>query len=84
MMLYNYVKIRLRPEIIYKWIGKNLIKILKVSDHSEMDIDRSALLEKSNIMQEWVLVTAAVDRLIFIIFTMAFSIIMIEIWQFPT
>ena len=63
---------------------QNLIKILKVSDHSEMDIDRSALLEKSNIMQEWVLVTAAVDRLIFIIFTMAFSIIMIEIWQFPT
>ena len=61
-----------------------MIKILKVSDHSEMDIDRSALLEKSNIMQEWVLVTAAVDRLIFIIFTMAFSIIMIEIWQFPT
>ena len=61
-----------------------MIMILKVSDHSEMDIDRSALLEKSNIMQEWVLVTAAVDRLIFIIFTMAFSIIMIEIWQFPT
>ena len=61
-----------------------MIKILKVSDHSEMDIDRSALLEKSNIMQEWALVTAAVDRLIFIIFTMAFSIIMIEIWQFPT
>ena len=63
---------------------QNLKKILKVSDHTEMDIDRSALLEKSNIMQEWVLVTAAVDRLIFIIFTMAFSIIMIEIWQFPT
>ena len=61
-----------------------MIKILKVSDHSEMDIDRSALLEKSNIMQEWALVTAAVDRLIFIIFTLAFSIIMIEIWQFPT
>ena len=61
-----------------------MIMILKVSDHSEMDIDRSALLEKSNIMQEWVLVTAAVDRLIFIIFTMAFSIIMIQIWQFPT
>ena len=61
-----------------------MIKILKVSDHSEIDIDRSALLEKSNIMQEWALVTAAVDRLIFIIFTLAFSIIMIEIWQFPT
>ena len=48
-----------------------------------MDIDRSALLEKSNVTQEWALVTAAFDRLIFIIFTLAFSIIMIEIWQFP-
>ena len=54
-----------------------------MTDQSEMDIDRSALLEKSNITQEWTLVTAAFDRIIFIIFTLAFSIIMIEIWQFP-
>ena len=58
-------------------------KFFKVADHSEMDIDKSALMDKSNITHEWTLVTTAFDRLIFIIFTLAFSIIMIEITQFP-